>query len=138
MKNFSKYVSVLLMVLAMGLVSCGSDDSSDSKDDNPIQTDVNEVKFTTWKDTHNYSDGTKVTYTLKFGSSTAVYELAVTEGTQTVTETMNYTFTRADNLVILNPSEAGKATLEGRIENGIRMSITNASNGSEIAVLYKQ
>lgn len=47
MKNFVKCVSVLLMVLAMGLVSCGSDSSDDSgKDDNPVVTLADRVAGT--------------------------------------------------------------------------------------------
>lgn len=136
MKNFAKIFTMLTLALAMSftLVSCGSD-SSDS-DDNPIAPDP--VINTTWKDTHTFSDGSKITYTLKFATTTAVYEIAMTQGTQTQSETMSYTFTRAENLVVLSPTQAGKATLEGRIENGIRMAITNASSGAEIAVLYKQ
>jgi hypothetical protein len=140
MKAFAKYFTMLTLALAMSftLVSCGSDSSSDDPTPTPTPGDPNEVKFTTWKDTHTASDGSKITYLLKFAATTATYDISYTEGTQTVTETLNFSFTRSENLVILNPAQAGIATLEGRIENGIRMSLRNASTGSEIAVLYKQ
>ena len=139
MKYLTKKLFMLLMVLAMGVsfASCGSD-SSDSKKDEPIPTDPNEVKYTTWVENHTSSDGSSFKYTLKFAATTAVFEISYKEGTQTLTDTYSYTFTRSNNLIILNPQEAGNATLEGRIENGIRMTLTNASNSSVICVLYKQ
>lgn len=139
MKYLTKNLLMLLMVLAMGVsfASCGSD-SSDSKDEPGPGPDLNEVKNTTWVENHTSSDGSSFKYSLKFATTTAVFEISYKEGTQTVTDTYSYTFTRSNNLVVLNPQEAGNATLEGRIENGIRMSVTNASNNSEICVLYKQ
>lgn len=139
MKYLTKNLLMLLMVLAMGVsfASCGSD-SSDSKDEPGPGPDPNEVKYTTWVENHTSSDGSSFKYTLKFAATTAVFEISYKEGTQTLTDTYSYTFTRSDNLIILNPQEAGNATLEGRIENGIRMTLTNASNSSVICVLYKQ
>lgn len=139
MKYLTKNLLMLLMVLAMGVsfASCGSD-SSDSKDEPGPGPDPNEVKNTTWVENHTSSDGSSFKYTLKFAATTAVFEISYKEGTQTLTDTYSYTFTRSDNLIILNPQEAGNATLEGRIENGIRMTLTNASNSSVICVLYKQ
>ena len=138
MKYLTKNLLMLLMVLAMGVsfASCGSDGGGDEP--TPTPTDPNEVKYTTWVENHTSSDGSSFKYSLKFAATTAVFEISYKEGTQTVTDTYSYTFTRSNNLVILNPQEAGNATLEGRIENGIRMSVTNASNNSEICVLYKQ
>ena len=140
MKYLTKNLLMLLMVLAMGVsfASCGSDGGGDEPTPTPTPTDPNEVKYTTWVENHTSSDGSSFKYSLKFAATTAVFEISYKEGTQTVTDTYSYTFTRSNNLVILNPQEAGNATLEGRIENGIRMSVTNASNNSEICVLYKQ
>ena len=139
MKYLTKNLLMLLMVLAMGVSFCGCGGSDgDSPDPVPDPVDPNEVKYTTWVENHTSSDGSSFKYSLKFATTTAVFEISYKEGTQTVTDTYSYTFTRSNNLVILNPQEAGNATLEGRIENGIRMSVTNASNNSEICVLYKQ
>jgi hypothetical protein len=140
MKYLTKNLLMLLMVLAMGVsfASCGGSDGNSKDDPAPVDVDPNEVKYTTWVENHTSSDGSSFKYTLKFATSTAVFEMSYKEGTQTLTDTYSYTFTRSDNLVILNPQEAGNATLEGRIENGIRMSLRNASNNSEICVLYKQ
>ena len=47
MKIFAKYVSILLMVLTVGLVSCGSDDSGNSGTDaNPVVTLADRVTGT--------------------------------------------------------------------------------------------
>ena len=141
MKYLTKNLLMLLMVLAMGVSFCGCGGSDGNSNDDPVPdtpVDPNEVKYTTWVENHTSSDGSSFKYSLKFAATTAVFEISYKEGTQTVTDTYSYTFTRSNNLVILNPQEAGNATLEGRIENGIRMSVTNASNNSEICVLYKQ
>lgn len=140
MKYLTKNLLMLLMVLAMGVsfASCGSDSSNSGGGDEPTPPNPNEVKYTTWVENHTSSDGSSFKYTLKFAATTAVFEISYKEGTQTLTDTYSYTFTRSDNLIILNPQEAGNATLEGRIENGIRMTLTNASNSSVICVLYKQ
>ena len=140
MKYLTKNLLMLLMVLAMGVsfASCGRDSSNSGGGDEPTPTDPNEVKYTTWVENHTSSDGSSFKYTLKFAATTAVFEISYKEGTQTLTDTYSYTFTRSNNLIILNPQEAGNATLEGRIENGIRMTLTNASNSSVICVLYKQ
>lgn len=139
MKTLAKYYSVLLMamVISMSFTSCGSDDSNSSE---PISApvDPNDVVNTTWVETHTSTSGTKSTLTLRFGATTAVYEISVSQDSQTTTQTNDYSFTRSENLVVLKPTKAGLATLEGRIENGLRMSLKNASSGAEIAVLYKQ
>lgn len=132
---------MLLMVLAMGVSFCGCGGSDGDSKNDPAPGDIvdpNEVKYTTWVENHTSSDGSSFKYTLKFAATTAVFEISYKEGTQTLTDTYSYTFTRSDNLIILNPQEAGNATLEGRIENGIRMTLTNASNSSVVCVLYKQ
>ena len=140
MKYLTKNLLMLLMVLAMGVsfASCGSDGGGDEPTPTPTPTDPNEVKYTTWVENHTSSDGSSFKYTLKFAATTAVFEMSYKEGTQTLTDTYSYTYTYSNNLVVLNPQEAGNATLEGRIENGIRMTLTNASNGSVICVLYRQ
>ena len=131
---------MLLIVLAMGVSFCGCGSDGDSEDTPDITglPNSNGIWNTTWVENHTSSDGSSFKYSLKFAATTAVFEISYKEGTQTVTDTYSYTFTRSNNLVILNPQEAGNATLEGRIENGIRMSVTNASNSSVICVLYKQ
>jgi hypothetical protein len=53
---------------------------------------------------------------------------------------LNYTYTLSDDggLVVLNPTQVGKATLEGRIQNGMKMTVTNVSTGKTIGVFYKK
>lgn len=137
MKYLTKKLFMLLMVLAMGVSFCGCGSDGDSEydpgpDPGPIP------RYTTWVENHTSSDGSSFKYTLKLAKTTAVFEISYKEGTQTLTDTYSYTVTYSKNLVILNPQEAGNATSEGRIENGIRMTLTNASNGSVICVLYRQ
>lgn len=59
-------------------------------------------------------------------------------GTTSTTDVIDYTYTRTNNIVVLTPVEAGKAVLEGKIESGAKMILTNTSNGSEVNVLYKK
>ena len=100
--------------------------------------DLYEVVGTTWTESSSYSGGyTSGTY-LRFSTTTATLQISYTEGTQTLTTTYNFTYRRSKNLVILHPKEDDIATLEGRIdESGVKMTITNTSNGSVVTTLYK-
>lgn len=100
--------------------------------------DENEVKNTTWEETHRYSDGSEYATTLTFSITTANLSITYTEGTSSTTNRIDYTYTRTNNIVVLRPVEAGKAVLEGKIESGAKMILTNTSSGDEIAVLYKK
>lgn len=100
--------------------------------------DENDVVGTTWEEVHRYSDGSTYVTSLSFTTSTARLTFTYTEGTTSTTENIEYTYKRTNNIVVLSPVEAGKAVMEGRIESGAKMILTNTSNGSEVAVLYKK
>lgn len=128
-------MALFVAMLSMSLTACGGDDDNDNDDD--VIVDENEVVGTTWSDENSSSEGDIVT-TLSFNSNTAKIVMSYKNGTQTVSNTLNYTWRRSGNLVVLTPQEDGKAILEGRIESGIRMTLTNASTGTEVAILYKK
>lgn len=101
--------------------------------------DPNNVENSTWVEESSYSDGSFYLTTLQFsGSSSATLQMSYTEDSQTFTTTYTYSYRRSDNLVILTPNDAGNAVLEGRIENGVRMTLTNASNDNVVATLYRK
>lgn len=140
MKTLSnlKFMAMALFVamLSMSLTACSSDDDND--DDDEVVVDENEIVGTTWSDENSSSEGDIVT-TLSFNSSTtAKLVFSYKSGTQTVTNTHNYSWRRSGNLVVMTPKEDGDAILEGRIESGIRMALTNSSTGMEVAILYKK
>lgn len=141
MKTLSnlKFMAMALFVamLSMSLTACGDDDDNDNDNDNEVVVDENEIVGTTWSDENSSSEGDVVT-TLSFNSSTAKLVFSYKSGTQTVTNTHNYSWRRSGNLVVMTPKEDGDAILEGRIESGIRMTLTNASTGMEVAILYKK
>ena len=95
---------------------------------------------TVWEDNHRYDDGSTYVTSLSFSTSTARLTFTYTEGNSTVSDAIDYTYTQPGDgkIVVLNPVEAGKAVMEGRIESGAKMTLTNTSNGSEVAVLYKK
>lgn len=136
-KYFLSFLTCLMMASFMVVTS------SCSKDDGPEKVihepDPYEVTGTTWSESSSFSDGSGMGTQLTFSSSTAKLQLAVTQGTQTLTTTYNFTYKRSKNLVVLQPKEDDIATLEGRIdESYIKMTLTNTSTNSVVATLYKQ
>ena len=124
------------MLLSVGLVSCGDDDD-DVVTPTPAVDEL-DVRYTTWKATDVYSDGSKITLRMQFAESTAEFSITEELGLESSTTKMNYRFRRSDNLVVFTAVESGRANLEGKIANKIKMTLTNMSNGSEVAVLYKE
>ena len=117
--------------------SCSKNDDKDPTPEEVV--DPYEVAGTTWSESSSYSGGYASGTYLRFSSTTATLQISYTEGTQTLTTTYNFTYRRSKNLVVLQPKEDDIATLEGRIdESGIKMTITNTSNGSVVTTLYKQ
>ena len=94
-----------------------------------------------WEDHHRYSDGSTYTTRLSFiSASTAQLVFTYTEGNSSTTDIIDYSYTQPGDgsIIVLTPKEAGKAVLEGKIENGAKMTLTNMSNGTVVAVLYKK
>lgn len=124
------------------MASCLVLSTSCSKDDDtgtPPPIDKYEVAGTTWSESSSFSGGTGLGTYLTFSTSTARLQLAITSGTKTLTTTYNFTYKRSENLVVLKPQEDDIATMEGNIDaTGIKMTLTNTSNNSVVATLYKQ
>lgn len=124
--------------IAILTVSAGALQRSITVTQEGLQPDLN---GTTWVYQDYYSDGTTLTQTIKFTSkSSAQLVISVQQGTNETKTTYDYDWT-CDNevtLVVLKPRQAGNATLEGRIENFLKMTVINTSNNSEVGVFYKQ
>ncbi len=98
----------------------------------------NLIAGTKWESVSSYSDGSRWIVSLSFTSTDATLLLTEEDGLTSQTTRLNYTYRYTNGLVVLTPKETGNAVLEGRIENNMKMTLVNTSNGSEIAVLYKQ
>ena len=117
--------------------------TSDGKASAMVQLVQEFVYFhsSTWEGNHRYSDCSTYTIRLTFiSASTAQLVITYTEGTSSYTDRIDYRYTLPGDgsIVVLTPVEAGQAVLEGKIENGAKMILTNTSNGAEVAVLYKK
>lgn len=133
-----KFMAMALFVamLSMSMTACSDDDDDDNNDDTVV-VDENDVVGTTWSDESSSSEGNVVT-TLRFSSTTATLTLSYKSGTQTVSNTLDYTWRRSGNLIVMTPKEEDTAILEGKIESGIKMTLTNVSSKKVVAVLYKR
>lgn len=139
----------LLMMLflcvgsAVMLTGC-SDEPPQNQGENGTGTgggeakDPNNVAGTLWRVNHSYEGGYNSGTTLRFGSSTAVLSIIEKQGNTTLTTEYNFSYRQSGNLVILTPQQEGIATLEGRIESDIKMTITNTSNDAVVCVMYKE
>lgn len=98
----------------------------------------NPVENTRWESVSSFSDGSRWIISLSFTSTDATLLLTEEDGLTSQTTRLNYTYRYSSGLVVLTPKETGNAVMEGRIENNMKMTLVNTSNGSEVAVLYKQ
>ncbi len=130
---------VAMLAISVGLSSCSEDDG-----DSPV---VNPLEGTHW----SYSEdavvnGITVVYehSFSFSSSSAVYKITETQqkGNESYSnfETVDYAYELSDDggLVVFTPRQAGKAILEGKIQSGMKMTVTNVSMGNVIGVFYKK
>lgn len=128
---------LFLAGLGIGLTSC------DDKHDEPAPI-LQKLSGTSWVYQDHFSDGSVLTQTISFSGSTATLKISYKEGTEEQITTYNYSYTSDESntkeatLVALYPKQAGNATLEGKIESFLKMTVTNTSSGSEIGVFYKQ
>lgn len=141
-----KHLFMLLIMAAMSVNFAGcSDDDDPVKDKEDEETTTSQLAGTRWTYVEQFEeDGIESVqeYSISFTSTTATYSLAitVTEGSQHTTSSVeiDYTYTYSEGLVIFNPTEAGKAYLEGEITSNVRMVVTNVSTGEVIGTFYKQ
>lgn len=129
-----KYLSMLLMIVAMSvcMVGCGDDDDDEPKFDN--------LAGTQWAYTDIYNDGTleQVISFNKDNTATFVTSVRNTGGVIIQSESISYIYRISENLVVLTAQQAGKANLEGVISSGIKMEVTNTSTQKEIGIFYKK
>ena len=142
MKAF-KFLAMMVAMLAMSVSfsSCSSDD-----DDPPTDGGVS-LAGTFWSYTETAEQsGVTITYdySITFSATTAVYKLKVTEKKGNASyedyDTIDYSYSLSESgeLVIFTPLETGKAYLEGEINSGIKMTVTNTSTNKVIGVFYKK
>lgn len=124
-----------MMAVCVFAVSSCSDD-----DDNNVAEMSTNLKGTTWIEQSRYSDGSSYTTTLTFSDNIAsfVTEYVDTDGSSFKNPKDDFTYTRSKNMVLFSPTKDGKATLEGIIEEELKMNITNTSNGKVIHTLYRK
>lgn len=141
MKAITKYLMMMIVMLAM----CVSFSSCDNGEDPEIP--IPDLEGTYWE----YSEDATVSgvivkyeHSFSFSSSSAVYKIVETQqkGNENYSnfETFNYTYKLSDdgNLVVLTPTQVGKATLEGKIQSQMKMTVTNVSTGKTIGIFYKK
>ena len=125
-----------------GMITFATSDGKASSTVQITQDGINPYYLpgTTWEENHRYSDKSTYTTSLSFSTSTAQLTFTYTEGTASTSDRIDYRYTQPGDgsIVVLTPVEAGKAVMEGKIENGAKMILTNTSNGAEVAVLYKK
>lgn len=140
MKVITKYLLMMVAMMAM----CVSFTSCDNGDDPEIPFTLEGTYWDYSEDATISGVTVKYEHSFSFSSSSAVYKIVETQqkGNESYSnfETLNYTYTLSDDggLVVLNPTQVGKATLEGRIQNEMKMTVTNVSTGKTIGVFYKK
>ena len=140
MKVITKYLLMMVAMMAM----CVSFTSCDNGGDPEIPFTLEGTYWDYSEDATISGVTVKYEHSFSFSSSSAVYKIVETQqkGNESYSnfETLNYTYTLSDDggLVVLNPTQVGKATLEGRIQNEMKMTVTNVSTGKTIGVFYKK
>lgn len=127
-----KYLSMMLMMLAMSVCmsSCGDDDDEVS----------NELAGTQWAYTDIFENGTQeqiISFNKDY-TATLVISVKNAGGVIVESESISYTYQRSESLVVFTAQQAGKANLEGVISSTIKMEITNTSNQKLIGTFYKK
>ena len=128
---------MMMLAVCLFFTSCGGDN------EDPVLEDT--IAGTNWEYVDRYSDSGvsyEVTYSLSFSDFDAYYTIYMkaTSGSQTLTdsESISYTYTYSNPLVVLSPRESGKAYLEGTISSDIKMVLKNTSTGKTIGTFYKK
>lgn len=128
-------LALVVLSCAM-LAACGSDSE-------PIVY-APSLSGTTWVYSEYHGDGSTETWTISFSGSSATLRYAVKEGTEEYSTTFNYTYTsdesdtKSATIVAMRPVQAGNATLEGRIEGFMKMTVVNMSKNEEVGIFYRQ
>lgn len=131
MKKTLKLMSMMFMMLLLtvSFASCSDDEEN-----------TNPYAGTTWTYDDIFDDGT-LTTRIRFASETSAYyerEIRNAGGTIIDNTSSPYSYTYSGDLIVFRPLQTGKANLEGRVSEGVKMTLTNTSNNSQIAILYKE
>ena len=95
---------------------------------------------TVWEYEDIYESGT-ITTRIRFADETkAYYEVEQRNAGGTIVDNTSspYSYTYSGTLIVFRPQQTGKANLEGVVSEGVKMVLTNTSNGEEISILYKK
>ncbi|MBO5181478.1 MAG: hypothetical protein J6B92_06290 [Paraprevotella sp.] len=140
MKKTLKFLSwMLVMLLAVTFTtSCSDDDEEEATV--PSNVSSNPYAGTTWEYSDILEAGT-ITKRIRFADEhNAYYEVEARNAGGTIINNSSspYEYSYSGDFIAFKPLQTGKANLEGRVTNGIRMSLINTSNDEEIGVLYKK
>lgn len=126
MKTINFYT--VLLVTMIFFVSCSKEQASKIEDEvKKEQT----LEGTTWSDVND-----EILSTLKFYKTECLYTLQSTINAS-VKVSSSYDYTYAPPIATLKPNDAGNATLEVKVYETY-LTVTNTSNGKEIARLKKE
>lgn len=141
MKAITKYLMMMIAMLAMcvSFSSCSKDD-----DEPPVEFTLEGTYWEYSEDATVSGVTVKYEHSFSFSSSSAVYKIVETQqkGNESYTnfDTWNYTYALSDDgdLVVFTPTQIGNATLEGKIQSQMKMTVTNVSTGKTIGIFYKK
>ena len=117
--------------------SCSDDDEEPVV---PSNVSNNPYAGTTWEYSDILEAGT-VTKRIRFADEhNAYYEVEARNAGGTIigNNSSPYEYSYSGDFIAFKPLQTGMANLEGRVTNGIRMSLINTSYNEEIGILYKK
>ena len=130
MKKALKFLSWMFVAVlsVLSFSSCSDDD------------EWHPYAGTVWEYEDIYESGT-ITTRIRFADETkAYYEVEQRNAGGTIVDNTSspYSYTYSGTLIVFRPQQTGKANLEGVVSEGVKMVLTNTSNGEEISILYKK
>lgn len=141
MKAITKYLMMMIAMLAM-CVSFSS--CRETIEEPPVEFTLDGTYWEYSEDATVSGVTVKYEHSFSFSSSSAVYKIVETQqkGNESYTnfDTWNYTYALSDDgdLVVFTPTQIGNATLEGKIQSQMKMTVTNVSTGKTIGIFYKK
>lgn len=133
MKTTVKFLSwMFVMLFAFTFASCSDDDDEGA----PANPYVN----TTWEYMDIYEDGS-ITSRVRFADEVnAYFEVEMRNAGGTIVENTSspYEYACSGDFIVFKPLQTGKANLEARVSDGIRMVLVNTSTDDEIGIFYKK
>lgn len=141
MKKTITFLSWMFIVLlaSVSFTSCDPDDP-DPVPEPTTSVVTNPYAYTTWEYTDIYNDGTMI-QRLRFADETNVYyELEMRNAGGVIMENTSipYVYSYSGSFIVFKPQQTGKANLEGRVTDNIKLELTNTSSNSNIGTFYKK